>query len=100
MLANSSRFDIEGWHFEAVAGRRKMVASVRPAPDQLAGVTYHEPDGEKVYCYNSETASARLELYERSRSRWRASATLLSAGRCHFEYGQRAPVPGLDLLTQ
>lgn len=101
ILTNRSRFGWDGWRFEAVDAGHKLVGEVRPAHDQLVGVTYEDPDGEKAYCYNSETASVRIELYERSRRAmgWRASGTFLSLGRCHFEYGQRAPVAELELLV-
>ena len=64
--------------------------------DQLAGVTYHDPDGELAYCYNSETASMRLHVYERARrgGRLGAPATLIAPGRAHFEYAQRDPGSG------
>ena len=54
--------------------RAELVATSRPATapaqdrgdvdaprDTLVGVTYHDPDGELAYCYNSEVASLRLQ---------------------------------------
>jgi hypothetical protein len=101
VLANDSTFALTGWRFEAVAGSRKLVGEVDAAREQLAGVTYHDPDGELAYCYNSETASMRLHLYERARQvgGWAHRQTLQSSGRAHFEYAQRTPVPDLELLT-
>jgi hypothetical protein len=101
VLANRSTFGLTGWRFEAVAGARKLVGEVDADRDQLAGVTYHDPDGELAYCYNSETASMRLHIYERARrvGGWLHRMTLVAPGRTHFEYGQRTPVPGLELLT-
>jgi hypothetical protein len=99
ILTNHSRFDLEGWTFEAQDGARKLVGEVRPVREQLAGVTYHDPDGTEAYCYNSETASARLELHERRSGGWEPVQTLVSTGRCHFEFGTREPVPGVALLT-
>ncbi|MFL5824724.1 MAG: hypothetical protein ACJ764_14930 [Solirubrobacteraceae bacterium] len=101
ILSNPSRFDVDGWRFEAVDGSRKLVAEVRPVREQTAGVTYHDPDGEKAYCYNSETASVRLEIHERAgrRGPWRETESMHSQGRCHFEFGTRTPVPGIELLT-
>jgi hypothetical protein len=100
ILTNRTRFGLEGWRFEAVDSVHKLVGEVRPTRVQLVGVTYEDPDGQKAYCYNSETASVQLELYERSRrtAGWRAAGAFLSAGRCHFEYGQRTPVAGVELL--
>jgi hypothetical protein len=101
VLGNDSTFSLTGWRFEAVDGRRKLIGEVDADRSQLAGVTYHDPDGELAYCYNSETASMRLHLYERARQvgGWAHRTTLVAAGRAHFEYAQRTPVSGLELLT-
>ncbi len=97
ILANSSRFDLEGWRFEATDGSRRLIGHIQPARGQLVGVTYHDPDGRPAYCYNSETASARLEVHERVGRGWRPVETLTSTGRCHFEFGTRTPVSGIEL---
>lgn len=100
VLANKSEYSLTHWRFEAQAGNRKLIGDVEADRDQLAGVTYHDPDGELAYCYNSETASMRLELWARDRwpGAWEHRTTVVSRGRAHFEYAQRAPVPGLDLM--
>ncbi len=100
ILANSSRFDVDGWSFEAIDGSRKLVGRVRPVRQQLVGVTYHDPDGRQAYCYNSETASAEVEVHERARGHWEMSERLLSAGRCHFEFGTRTPLADIELLVR
>jgi hypothetical protein len=100
ILANSSRFDVGGWDLEAVGGSTKLIAHVKPTPEQLVGVTYHDPDGREAYCYNSETASVQLEVLERAGREWRVSQRLASAGRCHFEFGTRTPVPGIELQVR
>jgi hypothetical protein len=101
IMRNRSRFTVDGWEFEASDRSLKVAGSVSARRDQLAGVTYHDPDGQEAYCYNSETASLELEVYERSgwRGAWSPAGTYRSQGRCHFEYAQRTPVPGLELLT-
>jgi hypothetical protein len=101
ILGNRSRFTVDGWEFEASDSSLKVVGSVSARREQLAGVTYHDPDGEEAYCYNSETASVRLDVHQRTRrgGEWRPAGTYESKGRCHFEYAQRTPVPELELLT-
>ena len=69
------------------------MAEVKPERRLLAGVTYHDPDGESAYCYNSEAASIRLEVHERGGP----SRKLIGEGSAHFEYGQRQPLPELEL---
>ncbi len=94
-----SRFDLQSWEFEATDGDRRIRARVEAERDRLVGVTYHDPDGERAYCYNSEVASMRLTVWERAgrRSAWRLCDTLTSDGRAHFEYAQREPAPGMTL---
>ena len=101
MLANDSTFSLTGWRFEVVAGTRKLIGEVDADRSLLAGVTYHDPDGELAYCYNGETASMRVHVYERARQvgGWAHRRTLHANGTAHFEYAQRVPVPGMELLT-
>ena len=101
ILTNASTYALTGWRFEAVHGSRKLNGEVDAIREQLAGVTYHDPDGDPAYCYNSETASLRLHVYERARQvgGWTHIETLAAPGRAHFEYGQRTPVPGIELLV-
>jgi hypothetical protein len=101
VVANASTFALTGWRFEAVDGARKLIGEVDADRDQLVGVTYHDPDGELAYCYNSETASMRLHVYDKARrvGGWTHRETLVADGRAHFEYAQRAPIPDLELLT-
>jgi hypothetical protein len=99
VVSNESVFALTGWRFEAVAGARKLVGEVDAYRDLLAGVTYHDPDGERAYCYNTEAASMRVHVYERARrvGGWRHRRTFVSNGRAHFEYGQRTPLEGMEL---
>jgi hypothetical protein len=101
ILGNESTFALTGWRFEAIDGARKLVAEVDADRDLLAGVTYHDPDGQLAYCYNGETASMRLHVYERARrvGGWTHRQTLVAPGRAHFEYAQRTAVEGLELVT-
>jgi hypothetical protein len=102
VVVNPSNFALTGWRFEAVDGPCKLVCEVDADRRQLAGVTYHDPDGERAYCYNTETGSMRMHVFERAKQLggWAHRRTLLSAGHAHFEYAQRAPVPEIPLLTE
>ena len=93
LRSRASTFGPDGWRFAAAAGGRKLLAEVKPDRRLLAGVTYHDPDGEPAYCYNSEAASIRLEVHQRGQR----SRTLIGEGCAHFEYGQREPLSELEL---
>jgi hypothetical protein len=97
--ANESDFDLTSWRFEARRRGRKLAGTVDARREDLVGVTYHDPDGELAYCYNTEVADMRLEVFERSRplSGWRKVDELRADGRAHFEYAQREPIDGVEL---
>jgi hypothetical protein len=93
LLSRRTTFGPTDWRFEASAGPRTLVGEVAADPRLQAGVTYHDPDGEPAYCYNSEAASMRLEVRERGKP----PITLVGDGRAHFEHGLREPLPDAEL---
>jgi hypothetical protein len=102
VVRTASRFGLTSWQFEARAGRRRVVGEVDAPRASLAGVTYHDPDGALAYCYNSEVASMRLHVWDRAargRFGWILRDSLVADGTAHFEYAQRTPVEGVDLLV-
>jgi hypothetical protein len=97
---NASRFGLTSWRLAARDGGRRIEAEVDAERDQLAGVTYHDPDGQLAYCYNSETATMRVRVWDRDRAAaegWRLVEELAAPGRAHFEYAQRERVPDVEL---
>jgi len=96
-----SRFGLSTWRFEARDGKRRIMGEVDAPRETLAGVVYHDPDGRPACCYNSEVASIRLSVFDRTargRFGWLLRDTLVARGRAHFEYGQRASVADVELL--
>jgi len=90
---NASVFGLTSWHLKAADGDRRVIAAIEADRDAMVGVTYHDPDGERAYCYNTETASMRVRVWDGDR----LVDELTAPGRAHFEYAQRDPVPGLEL---
>jgi hypothetical protein len=99
---NASEFDLQSWRFEARSARRMLKGEVTARKEDLVGVTYHDPDGELAYCYNTEIADMTLELFERNSrfGEWQKREELTSDGRAHFEYAQREPVAGAVLKVK
>jgi hypothetical protein len=102
VMTNKSEFDLTHWRLEVRAGRRKLVGEVSARKEDLVGVTYHDPDGDLAYCYNTEVADMRLELFGRDglRGPWRKLDELSSDGRAHFEYAQREPIEDVELKVK
>jgi hypothetical protein len=95
--ANPSDFDLQGWRFEGRARGIRVKGAVSARREDLVGVTYHDPDGELAYCYNTEVADMRLEVLRRQSRRWEQVDELSADGRAHFEYAQRTPIDGVEL---
>jgi len=94
---NPSEFDLDGWRFEARGHGIRFRGTVDTRREDLVGVTYHDPDGDLAYCYNTEVANMRLEILCRRSRRWTKVDELRASGRTHFEYAQRTPVDGVEL---
>jgi hypothetical protein len=57
VVRNESRFGLTTWHLVAQDGNRRLSVDVEADRDAMVGVTYHDPDGDLAYCYNTEIAS-------------------------------------------
>lgn len=99
---NESEFDLTSWRFQARTVRRRISGEVKARKEDLVGVTYHDPDGDLAYCYNTEVADMRLELHGRAApwAEWQKEDELRSEGSAHFEYAQREPVEGVELKVK
>jgi hypothetical protein len=99
---NASEFSLQNWHFQARSRNRRLDGRVTARKEDLVGVTYHDPDGQLAYCYNTEVADMQLELFERpsARGEWTKRDQLESRGRAHFEYAQREPIDGVELKVR
>jgi hypothetical protein len=94
---NTSEFGLTWWRFEAKGRGVRVKASVSARAEDLVGVTYHDPDGDLAYCYNTEVADMALEVFRRRSRGWTRTEELKAERRAHFEYAQRTPVEGAPL---
>jgi hypothetical protein len=94
---NPSDFGLEGWRFEARGHGIRIKGAVTARREDLVGVTYHDPDGELAYCYNTEVADMRVDVLHKSTRSWKRVDQLRADGTAHFEYAQRTPLEGVEL---
>ncbi len=102
VLRASAEIGLTRYHFETRNRTRRLRVEVDAPRETLVGVTYDDPDGEQAWCYNSEVASLRAWVWDRSRGaggRWLLRDTLQAPGRAHVEYAQRAPVADVPVLV-
>lgn len=90
--------DPAGWRFDGIYGDTRLVGSVTPRPEDLIGVTYHDPSGRPVFCYHSELADIELELSRRRGGAWNVEEHLRADSSSTFEYGCDQALPGIPLL--
>ena len=97
VLHANSEIALTSYQFETRNRSRRLRVEVEAPRETLVGVTYDDPDGEQAWCYNSEVASLRAWVWDRSRGageKWLLRDTIQAPGRAHVEYAQRAPVDG------
>lgn len=102
VLRADARIGLTSYHFETRNRTRRLRVEVDAPRETLVGVTYDDPDGEQAWCYNSEVASLRAWVWDRSRgggARWLLRDTLQAPGRAHVEYAQREPAEGVPVLV-
>lgn len=63
----------------------------------MIGVQYKDPDGKRVFCYNSEIANLKLKVFERRGGSWGKVDELVSEHTTAFEYAQRLPVSRIPI---
>ena len=99
---NSSRFGLTSWRFEARDGRRRVVGEV-DAPRELARrrdlPRPRRGPGLLLQQRGGLDAPQRLGPHVPRALGWVLRDTLVADGNAHFEYAQRAPVDGVELLV-
>lgn len=100
MLKPTTAHSSETWHFDAEYAREKLVGTVRPDPEDLIGVTYHDPSGQPIYCYHSELADLSLRYMRRSSggAEWKLEQEFNAPHSSAFEYGSAVALEGIPLL--
>lgn len=66
LLKNKSSHGLGRWEFEARNNQIRMVGEAKADTQHMVGVTYHDPDGDLLWCNNSKVAALNLQLFDKS----------------------------------
>ena len=88
------RLGIGFWSFSATNRNIHIEGTAQCRMRDMLQVEYADPDGEGLYCINSEVANMKIRLFRRSRGlRWRHVETIKSNNTTHFEHACRIVDP-------
>lgn len=93
-LRARSRVESPRWEVAGATRDSQVRVVVEAKAEEMAQVTYEDPDGAKAWCVNSEIARAVVEVEKGDGSFVRAS----SDGLAHVEFGNREPDPRVPVL--
>ncbi len=93
LFRTKSRWETGLYQFSGVSDRFKIEGEMRCRPEDLIQARYTDPDGEAVFCQNSEVANASVTVWNRrsSLSPFKKVCRLTSRNTSHFEYAGRLP---------
>lgn len=78
------------WSFSAMNTRVYIEGAAQCRLRDMLQAEYSDPDGERLYCINSEVANLRIRLFRRVHGvRWRHVETIKSYATAHVEHASR-----------
>lgn len=78
------------WAFSAMNRKIYIEGTAQCRMRDMLQVEYIDPDGERLYCLNSEVANLKIRIFRRSRSiRWRHVETIKARSTAHLEHAAR-----------
>jgi len=86
------------WSFSAMNARVYIEGVAQCRLRDMLQAAYCDPDGERLYCINSEVANLKIRLFRRVRGvRWRHAETIKSYATAHLEHASRMMDPGVQM---
>lgn len=82
------------WSFSAMNTRIYIEGAAQCRLRDMLQVEYVDPDGEPLYCLNSEVANLKIRIFRRTHGlRWRHIETIHSHATTHLEHAARTLNP-------
>lgn len=87
------------WSFSAMNTRVYIEGAAQCRLRDMIQAEYSDPDGERLYCINSEVANLKIRLFRRTRGvRWRHVETIKAYATAHLEHASRTSDAGVRLV--
>ncbi|RME19459.1 MAG: hypothetical protein D6806_18265 [Deltaproteobacteria bacterium] len=93
-ISNRSSWTTGRWSFEARSGNVRMYGSASVGLENIVGVTYTDPSGDKLYCHNTKVGDLEIGLEEGGRLLGR----LTSRGAAAVEFVERSRTEGVRFM--
>jgi Tocopherol cyclase len=78
------------WSFSAMNRNIYLEGTAQCRLRDMLQVEYTDPDGERLYCINSEVASMKIRLFRRAHGlKWRHIETIKASNTTHLEHACR-----------
>jgi hypothetical protein len=97
-LVSTASAGPERYAFTIRGVRVKLEGLVRCRLADLIGVVYRDPDGGRVFAYQTDRGDVEATLYRRGRRGWSEWGRLAAAGCAAYEYASRRPVAGVEVV--
>lgn len=89
------------WSFSAMNTNVYIEGAAQCRLRDMLQAEYVDPDGEPLYCVNSEVANLKIRLFRRTHGvRWRHIETIKSYASAHLEHASRTSDPAVQLAFQ
>ncbi len=89
-------FGLGTWKVDVGDRRFRLTGRIEAPTRDLIRARYDDPDGSERWCHNSEIASCRLALFERSAGAFQEVALFESRGTTHAEWAGRTPALSVE----
>lgn len=88
------------YRFSAATATARVEGEFSCRPEDMVMAEYEDPDGEPIFCANTEIADLRVTVFRRSGplGRWRESTVLVAPRTAHFEVASRRRDPAIGKL--
>jgi hypothetical protein len=89
------------WSFSAMNTRMYLEGTAQCRMRDMLQAKYSDPDGEALYCVNSEIANLKIRLFRRTHGvSWRHVETIKAYATAHLEHAARVPDSRLRLAFE